>query len=215
MPRREEIADAGIRLIAARGVRALTHRAVDEAAALPAGSTSYYARTRRELIGLVVERLADYTQEDLATFAIPTEITPADAVGLASGFLDLLSRRVDAQAVRFALLFELRGDTELRSLLTEDAPVRGQLIAAAQAVLAATGVSEPATHAPDLVGLLDALLMYRASGAAPIDARTVIGAYLRGLLGPRRALTTARDNLAAGGPQEVPDFKNQGGFVES
>jgi len=129
----------------------------------------------------VVERLADYTQEDLDAFTIPAEITAADAVHLASAFLDQLAGRPDAQAVRFALLFELRGDRELRAMLTADAPVRGNLIEAARGVLQAIGVSEPAVHAPDLVGLIDALLMYRTSEAAPIESQRVLGAYLSGL----------------------------------
>jgi DNA-binding transcriptional regulator YbjK len=181
MTRRQDIADAGVALIAQRGVRALTHRGVDSAASLPPGSTSYYARTRRDLIALVVERLADYTQEDLDDFAIPAEVSRADAVHLAAAFLDQLTRREDAQAVRFALLFELRGDKELRAMLTAEAPVRGHLIEAALGVLHAIGVDDPSLHAPDLVGLIDALLMYRTSAAAPIDAPQVLGAYLAGL----------------------------------
>jgi hypothetical protein len=181
MSRRDDIADAGVGLIARGGIRALTHRAVDAAALLPAGSTSYYARTHRELVALVVERLAEYTQEDLDDFHIPGELGELDVVSLASGFLDLLARREDAQAVRFALLFELRGDLELRAMLTADAPVRGNLIEAASGVLAAMGVEKPMVHAPDFVGLVDALLMYRTSGAAVIDAPQVLGAYLRGI----------------------------------
>jgi AcrR family transcriptional regulator len=181
MTRREDIADAGVGLIAASGVRALTHRAVDAAASLPPGSTSYYARTRRDLVSLVVDRLAEYTQEDLDGFAVPGGIAEAEAVQLASAFLDQLARREDAQAVRFALLFELRGDPALRAMLTADAPVRAHLITVAESVLEAIGVRGPTLHAPDFVGLMDALLMYRTSGAAPVNASRVLGAYLRGL----------------------------------
>ncbi len=38
-PRHERIADAALNLLAERGMRGLTHRAVDEAAGLPQGST--------------------------------------------------------------------------------------------------------------------------------------------------------------------------------
>lgn len=54
--RRSEIAEAGIRVIAKLGVRALTHRAIDAELALPTGSTSYYARTRHDLVTLIVQR---------------------------------------------------------------------------------------------------------------------------------------------------------------
>ena len=186
MTRREQIADAGVRLIARSGVRALTHRAVDAETALPPGSTSYYARTRRDLTALVVDRLADYTQADLDGLTIPDALTPAEAVQLAEGFLDHLARREDAQAARFALLFELRGDDELRASLTADAPVWQALIKAAEKILHALDIADPSQHATDLVGLVDALLMYRTAQAAPVDAASVLRAYLGGLpLKPR------------------------------
>ena len=55
--RREQVGDAGIRLVARDGIRALTHLRVDAEADLPRGSTSYYARTRHDLLRLVVNRL--------------------------------------------------------------------------------------------------------------------------------------------------------------
>lgn len=181
MTRREQIADAGIRLIARNGVRAMTHLAVDEEAGLPRGSTSYYARTRRALTTLVVNRLAEGTQMDLDRLAIPATLTSAEAVQLATGFVDYLARREEAQATRFALLFELRDDVELRALLTADAPVRAVLMEKAAVLLQAMGMADPARHAPDLVGLLDALLMYRVARAAPMDNTAVLRAYFAGL----------------------------------
>ena len=59
------MADAAIAIIGSRGLRALTHRAVDQALALPDGSTSYYLRTRRALLERVVGRLAERTAADL------------------------------------------------------------------------------------------------------------------------------------------------------
>ncbi|KRC51741.1 TetR family transcriptional regulator [Leifsonia sp. Root227] len=181
MTRREQIADAAVRLIAQQGIRAMTHRAVDVEAGLAAGSTSYYARTRYELTALVVDRLAAYTEEDVSVLVVPTVLSTEEATHVAVGFLDRLALREDAQAARFALLFELRDDEELRSRLTVGAPVRSRLNVAAQEVLTAAGISDAAAHASDLVGLVDALLMYRAARAAPVDARQVLGAYLRGL----------------------------------
>lgn len=187
MDRRERIAAAGVRLIARSGVRTLTHLLVDKEANLPRGSTSYYARTRRDLTALVVERLSEDTQADLADLAIPATMDRAAAVQIAVRFLDHLARREDAQAARFALLFELRNDDELRALLTVDAPVRAPLVQRATQLLDAAGIATPAQHATDLVGLVDALLMYRTAKAAPVDAASVIGAYIDGLPCAQRA----------------------------
>lgn len=58
-PRLTLIADAAIALIAERGLRGLTHRAVDEEAGLPAGSTSNLARTRAALLDLALNRIVE------------------------------------------------------------------------------------------------------------------------------------------------------------
>ena len=57
--RRVRIADAVITVLAERGSRGLTHRAVDETAGLPTGSTSYYFGSRAELLAAAVPRLAE------------------------------------------------------------------------------------------------------------------------------------------------------------
>lgn len=174
----------------------MTHRAVDIEAGLAAGSTSYYARTRYELTTLVVDRLADYTEEDVRGLTVPAALSPEEAAQVAVGFLDRLALREDAQAARFALLFELRDDDRLRSRLTVGAPVRARLNVAAQEVLTAAGIADAAAHASDLVGLVDALLMYRAAHAAPVDAQQVLGAYLRGLM--HTALAMLPEDVDAG-----------------
>ncbi|MFT4235517.1 MAG: hypothetical protein QM607_11025 [Microbacterium sp.] len=181
MARRDLIADAGMRLIARGGVHALTHLAVDAEAGLPRGSTSYYARTRRDLIALVAGRLSEGSQADLDGVRIPAALTRAEAVRAAVGVLDHMAEREDAQAARFALMFELRDDDELRNALTARAPVRAPLTAEAERLLRAIDVADPAAHAPDLVGLIDALLMYRTARAAPVNAVRVLSAYFDGL----------------------------------
>jgi len=181
MGRRELIADAGVRLIARGGVRALTHLSVDDETSLPRGSTSYYARTRRDLIALVVVRLSDGSQVDIEDIGIPESLTEADAVTLTVRVLDRMAGREDAQAARFALMFEVRDDDELRAALTAQAPVRAPLIGVATRLLEAIGAADAAQHALDLVGLVDALLMYRTAKAAPVDATRVLSAYFRGL----------------------------------
>src|ERR1700722_16576673 len=56
--RRDLITSTAIETLAGRGMRVLTHRAVDAAAGLPAGSTSYYFRTREALLRAAAVRLA-------------------------------------------------------------------------------------------------------------------------------------------------------------
>src|SRR6266487_2562015 len=85
--RREELLDAAITVLGERGIHALTHRAVDTAAGLPAGSTSNHFRTRDALLDAVVERFAardraievrraDFRNPRGRTSGTPWSITP-------------------------------------------------------------------------------------------------------------------------------------------
>lgn len=56
--RRSALADAAITVLAERGLKGLTHRAVDAAAGEPVGTTSRYFRTRDALLQGVAEQCA-------------------------------------------------------------------------------------------------------------------------------------------------------------
>jgi len=66
-------------------------------------------------------------------------------------------------------------------LLAGEPPFGQPLTRLAERILLAAGVNQASAHAPDLVGLVDALLMYQAAKAAPVNARRVLRAYLEGL----------------------------------
>jgi AcrR family transcriptional regulator len=73
--RRNELLDAAITVLGERGIHALTHRAVDTRAGLPAGSASNHFRTRDALLDAVVERFAARERElweELAMSMYPT-----------------------------------------------------------------------------------------------------------------------------------------------
>lgn len=181
MNRRDALADAGIRLTARGGGRALTHRAVDVEAGFPAGSTSYYARTRRDLTAVVVDRITEQLSADLAALEIPADVDDDAVAAIATGFLEHIAGRWDAQAARLALLIDLRDDPELRAPLTAAAPVRAGLVEAAETLLRGIGVVEPERAAVDLVGLVDAMLLYRTAAVGALDAGAVLAAYVGGL----------------------------------
>ena len=182
MDRRQRIANAGIALIARGGTHRLTHRAVDAEAGLPNGSTSYYARSRRDLIRLVMEQLSAESQADLTDIEVPEKLTVQQATELVGRLTKRLILNGDAQAARFALMFEVRDDDELRRELTVDAPVRSSLTAFSSKLLRALGATDPEGTASEFVALVDAVLMYRAVEAAPIDPVGVVETYLTGLL---------------------------------
>lgn len=63
--RRAVLAQAAVRVTAARGLRGLTHRAVDEEAGVPTGTTSSYLRTRDALIALLADHVGRRLQRDV------------------------------------------------------------------------------------------------------------------------------------------------------
>lgn len=57
LARRAALSDAGIRVLAERGARGLTHRAVDAEAGVPIGTSSNYFRSRDALLRSVAQRI--------------------------------------------------------------------------------------------------------------------------------------------------------------
>src|SRR5262245_35946901 len=117
--RREEILDAAITLLGEHGMHRLTHRNVDAAAAVPAGSTSNYFRTREALIGAVVERFGARERaawDDLAAAAYPT--TPAELARTLAGFAKAaVGPNRTVTLARFAILVEAAIHPELQELV--------------------------------------------------------------------------------------------------
>jgi DNA-binding transcriptional regulator YbjK len=58
--RREALLDAGIELLAEGGFARVSHRAVAERASLPLAATTYYFRSRDELVTAAFERMVDH-----------------------------------------------------------------------------------------------------------------------------------------------------------
>lgn len=106
--RRDDLLDAAIDVLGRRGVRALTHRAVDDAARLPAGTTSNYFRTRDALFDGVVGRVVERERivfETLAVVAPPS--TPRELARALAAFVRAATGpNRELTLSRFALLVE-------------------------------------------------------------------------------------------------------------
>jgi DNA-binding transcriptional regulator YbjK len=118
--RRDDLLDAAIALLGSDGVHGVTHRAVDAAAGLPAGSTSNYFRTRDALFEAVVERFAARERanfEDVAIAVAPT--TPAElAKALAAAAVDSAGPNRTLTLARYAILVEAANRPALRPQLS-------------------------------------------------------------------------------------------------
>jgi DNA-binding transcriptional regulator YbjK len=153
--RRTEILDGALRVLAEQGMRGLTHRAVDAAAGIATGSTSYYFRSRAALVAGCVDRLIELD------FAV--EGPAVSAVGGDRAFVDVLVDVAVTMATtqrhrtlaRYELSLAAVRDPQLRATLVR----AGDTVRAFGAdVLRALGATEADRASEELAATLDGLV---------------------------------------------------------
>ncbi|MGW5136428.1 TetR/AcrR family transcriptional regulator [Streptomyces sp. NPDC004135] len=181
--RADLVADAALSLLAERGMRGLTHRAVDEAAGLPQGSTSNVARTRQALLELAVRRLADREARVLALHEMPDPRAGADALldALALATHRALTGHRALTLARYELALEATRRPELRAFFDATGARFRDLLAA---LVTGLGSTDPDRHTLSLIAWADGLMFSCVAGsfsAAPPSLEEV-RAGLRELL---------------------------------
>ncbi|GAA4868595.1 TetR/AcrR family transcriptional regulator [Kitasatospora terrestris] len=182
-PRAVLVADTAIALIAERGLRGLTHRAVDEAAGLPAGSTSNLARTRAALLEAALTRIADLEAADYT----PPPGAPRDQLldALAGGIHLALTTGLPLTLARYELALEATRRPELRAVYDR---LGAGFAATAAGLLAGLGSADPAGDARRLLRWCEGVVFHTAAGAghadppAPAALRADAARYLDALL---------------------------------
>jgi DNA-binding transcriptional regulator YbjK len=177
MDRRTRVADAALDVIAAHGMKGLTHRAVDEAADVPAGTTSNHFRTRAALLAGVAERLE---QRDLEVWAADRQATPPSDPGA-------LAERLTGYLAIFA--GEHAELTRVRLTVSLDQPAtvvagHARFITIARQMVEAAGVPDAEQRARWLADYCDGMLLHQltARRGEPVDVEAHRQAILR-LLG--------------------------------
>ncbi|MGI5424427.1 TetR/AcrR family transcriptional regulator [Streptomyces sp. CA-179760] len=162
--RADLVADTALVLLAERGMRGLTHRAVDEAAGLPQGSTSNLARSRQALLELAVRRLADREARVLVLHEMPDPRSGADSLANALALAThraLTSNRALTLA-RYELALEATRRPELRAYFdATGARFRDQLTA----LVTGMGSTDPARHTLSLIAWADGLMFSCVAGS--------------------------------------------------
>ncbi|QSB13312.1 TetR/AcrR family transcriptional regulator [Natronosporangium hydrolyticum] len=187
--RREQVVDAAIRVLGGRGLRQLTHRAVDAEAGLPAGSTSNYLRTREAMIRAIVARIGELEQ---AQWRQLTDAGPPQPDQLAAQLSQVVAAATGAQRqltlARHALFVEAAHDLRLREpLIAGWTEVHNW----ATGWLAQLDIAEPAQTARLLLEYLDGLILHQLALAEPTDPTSRIDRLLAGLgLAPAAARRT-------------------------
>ncbi|RZL00782.1 MAG: TetR/AcrR family transcriptional regulator [Rubrivivax sp.] len=185
--RKTLIADAAIDLLGELGARGLTHRAVDAQAGLPAGSTSFYCRSRLDLLTLALQRHAALDLADLENDAQRM----AQGRVTRAGLIELLTERVadwlsPAKRPRLVARFELflmaSREPELARIVGQQ---RQFFLRATEAALKQAGVRDPHGTAPALLALVDGLLLDQVGTNAPVLSPATQMAAFQRLLGER------------------------------
>ncbi|MCX4747924.1 TetR/AcrR family transcriptional regulator [Kitasatospora sp. NBC_01287] len=208
-PRAALIADTAIALIAERGLRGLTHRAVDETADLPPGTTSNHARTRAALLATALDRIAELeaatllTAESTAGSGAVAGPGTVDGPGTADGrvggssprelLAELLALGVHQALTvgrpltlaRFELALEATRRPELRATYDR---LGARFTTQLAQLLAFAGSPDPHRHALSLVRWCEGVLFHAVAGAGqartpePAELRAEAGRYLDALL---------------------------------
>lgn len=170
--RARQVGDAAIAVLAGQGARGLTHRAVDQAAGLPPGTTSNYARTRAALLTLALTRIGELeTADGESQLGRPDALRGPDELrgpGLADGLAAVLHRWVTDPGARQRVLarFELALEATQRAELRATYNAMGHAIRVqVAAVLAAAGSAHPERDAWTLIAWMEGTAFYALAGA--------------------------------------------------
>lgn len=156
-PRRRQLLDAALHVIADDGLKGLTHRAVDRRAGLPEGSCSAYLRTRRALQAALTEYVADLLLADVDRLAdqLACSAEP-DGVDAAIELFQRWLEQRELLVARLELTMAASRDPELAGLLADQ---RGRLIELVERIMTATGKEHTAARAETLVASYDGILL--------------------------------------------------------
>ncbi|CUU59338.1 regulatory protein, tetR family [Parafrankia irregularis] len=180
--RRDDLLDAAIGLLGEQGVRALTHRAVDAAAGLPAGSTSNYFRTKEALFDAIVERVPARERanfEELAAHLAPRTTTDL-AKALAAFARDSAGRERALTLSRYAILVEASRRPELRERLADSG---ARVNAWFTTWLRLVGSTDPDHHLHVVGNYLTGLVLHQLAIPDPdFDPTAHLDALLRSLI---------------------------------
>jgi AcrR family transcriptional regulator len=157
---RRRLLDAAIPLVARGGLKALSHRAVENAAGVARGSATYHLGSRHEIVEGIMERLGALDLESLreqqhqvATDFLATGAIDAEAVARSS--FELLFGDRDRVLARYWLTLEAARDETLQPIVRR---WRDAFTSVPASLLARLGAADPASDAQDLVDLVDGMV---------------------------------------------------------
>lgn len=174
--RRTELADAALAVVASKGLKGLTHRAVDAEAGAAVGTTSNYFRSRAALVAAAVDRVEEQDAQLLrqqGAYGPPTSVAEL-AEQLAGALLALGQEHAELTRARFALALD-QPDTVKAG--------HERMLGALEQILAALGVPDARPRAEAVADYGDGLALHLLTARRGQEvARSTVAANVRRLL---------------------------------
>lgn len=175
---RDRALDAAIELLGTQGLKALTHRRIDERAHLPPGSTSNYFRTRDALLAGVADAIVEGEMAGAHAAFAPRS---------AEEFLDALVALFDhvtrdqrtVTTARLVLFMEASHDPALREALWRG---RALIATALETALHGLGARDPHTAAGAIMACSEGLILHRIARHDDSDVRPILELVTRAAL---------------------------------
>lgn len=185
LARREAILNGVIELLATRGMEGVTHRAVDEVAGLPQGSTTYYFPKKISLLVAASQHLAELLEKECDELQV--------------GFAERASRQGMDAAVKYVAeelvtyvdeakhLFLARVELTMASARRDDLTDVGEKLTAAarrpiEFFLRLISDGQADVPIETCAGLIDGISLMYATGQGPKPSADQVAAVFRAIL---------------------------------
>ncbi|MEV0947025.1 TetR family transcriptional regulator [Rhodococcus sp. NPDC049939] len=155
--KRDQVLDAAIELVGTRGLRALTHRGVDELAGMPQGSTSNYFRSRGALLEGLITRLGERDRDDWRILAKTPPESREEVVNALAAFVRYATGPDRVRTIaRYALFVEAASTPGLETIIRS---VRSGLVEWGAGMLGLVGSRNPAAGAAVVIDYVDGVIL--------------------------------------------------------
>lgn len=172
---RDRALTAAIEMLAASGIRSVTHLRIDERAGLPKGSTSNAFRTREALLVGVCEHMVASEMPEVEA-GVAAQSTEELIESLVELFDYLTGPSRTTTAARLALFVEAGHDTAIRNALAQG---RARFEARMLPTFVALGAPDPQFAVQMVAICFEGLFLHVIGRHAEVDPRRAIAATIR------------------------------------
>jgi DNA-binding transcriptional regulator YbjK len=172
--RRKAIIDAALRIIASRGLPAVTHRTVAREAKVPLAATTYYFASKDEILAEALESLSaaevDRISGLAAEIATGTNSQEEVAAALGKALIPDPDEAERTWLAQFEIYVEAARNPALRPAVQR---WREAFVELAESSLRAVGAPEPERRAPIAIAAINGILLDRLRGVGEDPQRTM------------------------------------------